>query len=125
MLDPWQQYVLRQGPGHAGGDKWAAFEVGLIVARQNGKGTVLEALELRGAVPVPRRAADPAFGARVQDLAEAFLRVRALIEDNPDFDREVSQVIRTAAGAEAVELKDGKRLRFVARSSGVGPWFHR
>ena len=31
--------------------------------------------------------------------------------------------IRTAAGAEAIELKDGKRLRFVARSSGSGRGF--
>jgi phage terminase large subunit-like protein len=50
------------------------------------------------------------------------LRIRALIEDNPDFDAQVSR-IRTAAGAEAVELKDGKRLRFVARSSGSGRGF--
>jgi hypothetical protein len=28
--------------------KWAAFEVGLNVARQNGKGSILEARELAG-----------------------------------------------------------------------------
>ena len=48
--------------------------------------------------------------------------VAAMIEDNPEFDSQVSR-IRTAAGAEAVELKDGKRLRFVARSSGSGRGF--
>ena len=44
-LDPWQRLVLESGLRRRG-SKWAAFEVALIVARQNGKGTVLEALEL-------------------------------------------------------------------------------
>jgi hypothetical protein len=42
-LDPWQELVLRESLGEREGGKWAAFEVGLIVPRQNGKGTVLEA----------------------------------------------------------------------------------
>src|SRR5262249_56902333 len=54
--------------------------------------------------------------------AEAFLRIRHLIEGSPEFSAEVSR-IRTTTGAEAVELKDGKRLRFVARSSGSGRGF--
>jgi phage terminase large subunit-like protein len=45
VLDPWQRFVLEAGLRRRGG-KWAAFEVCLIVARQNGKGAVLEALEL-------------------------------------------------------------------------------
>jgi phage terminase large subunit-like protein len=120
-LDPWQRFVLESGLRRRG-TKWAAFEVALIVARQNGKGTVLEALELAALFLYPDVRLILHSAHEFKTAAEAFLRVRALIEDNPEFDSQVSR-IRTAAGAEAVELKDGKRLRFVARSSGSGRGF--
>lgn len=47
-LDPWQQYVLRNSLGERPDGRWAAFEVGLIVPRQNGKGSIIEARELAG-----------------------------------------------------------------------------
>jgi phage terminase large subunit-like protein len=121
VLDPWQRLVLESGLRRRGGS-WAAFEVALIVARQNGKGAVLEALELAALFLFPDVRLILHSAHEFKTAAEAFLRIRALIEDNPEFDSQVSR-IRTAAGAEAVELKDGKRLRFVARSSGSGRGF--
>jgi hypothetical protein len=50
-LDPWQQLVLRDSLGENGygpDRKWAAFEVGLVVPRQSGKGECLLARELFG-----------------------------------------------------------------------------
>ena len=47
-LDPWQQLVLTHSLGERPDGKWAAFEVGLVVPRQNGKGSILEARELAG-----------------------------------------------------------------------------
>ena len=120
-LDPWQRLVLEAGLRRRG-SRWAAFEVALIVARQNGKGTILEALELAALFLFPDVRLILHSAHEFKTAAEAFLRIRALIEDSPDFDAQVSR-IRTAAGAEAVELKDGKRLRFVARSSGSGRGF--
>jgi len=121
QLDPWQRLVIESGLRRRAG-KWAAFEVALIVARQNGKGSVLEALELAALFLFPDVRLILHSAHEFKTAAEAFLRIRALIEDRPDFDRKVSRV-RTAAGAEAIELKDGKRLRFVARSSGSGRGF--
>jgi hypothetical protein len=46
VLDDWQQLSLIIGLGETAAGKWAAFMVALIVARQNGKGSILEALEL-------------------------------------------------------------------------------
>ncbi len=120
-LDPWQRLVLEAGLRRRG-TRWAAFEVALIVARQNGKGSVLEALELAALFLLPDVRLILHSAHEFKTAAEAFLRVRALIEDNPRFSRQVSR-IRTAAGAEAVELKNGKRLRFVARSGGSGRGF--
>lgn len=45
-LDPWQCHIMRGSMGETRRDEWAAFEVGLIVSRQNGKGSILEAREL-------------------------------------------------------------------------------
>lgn len=120
-LDPWQAFVLDQSLGERGDGKWAAFEVGLIVARQNGKGTVLEARELAGLF---------LFGEQLilhsahefKTASDAFRRIRGLIEDHPKFSRRVKQ-IRTANGSEMIELKTGQRLRFVARSKGSGRGF--
>ena len=120
-LDPWQRFVLEAGLRRRG-DRWAAFEVCLIVARQNGKGSVLEALELAALFLFPDVRLILHSAHQFKTAAEAFLRIRALIEQNPDLESRVSR-IRTAAGAEAIELKDGKRLRFVARSSGSGRGF--
>jgi phage terminase large subunit-like protein len=121
VLDPWQQLVLRTGLRRRAG-KWAAFEVCLIVARQNGKGTVLEALELAALFLFPDVRLILHSAHEFKTAAEAFLRIRSLIEDRPEFDRRIARV-RTAAGAEAIELKNGKRLRFVARSKGSGRGF--
>lgn len=120
VLDDWQRHVLRKALATRG-TRWAAFEVALIVARQNGKGALLEALEL---------AALFLFGAEMilhsahkfDTSADAFRRILSLIENNPDFDREVQKVIRSH-GSESIELKTGQRLRFVARSSGAGRGF--
>jgi phage terminase large subunit-like protein len=120
-LDPWQRLVLEQGLRRRG-SKWAAFEVCMIVARQNGKGSCLEALELAALFLFPDVRLILHSAHQFKTAAEAFLRIRALIEGNPQFESQVSR-IRTAAGAEAIELKDGKRLRFVARSSGSGRGF--
>jgi phage terminase large subunit-like protein len=42
-LDPWQQFLLTSSLGEREDGKWAAFEVGVVVPRQNGKGGTLEA----------------------------------------------------------------------------------
>lgn len=48
ILDPWQEAWLDDALSETAGGRWAAFEAALIVPRQNGKGSVLEALELAG-----------------------------------------------------------------------------
>lgn len=47
-LDPWQQFVLREALKERVDGRWSAFEVALMVSRQNGKGSILEAIELAG-----------------------------------------------------------------------------
>lgn len=127
ILDPWQQDVLHGGlaeepdptwPGHS---RWVCNEVGLIVPRQNGKGGILEALELAGLFLFE----DDLIlhsAHEFKTAAEAFRRILFLIQNTPDLDKEVDRV-RTSHGDEGIELKTGQRLRFVARSTGSGRGF--
>jgi phage terminase large subunit-like protein len=122
-LDDWQRYVLDVALRVRPDDKWAAFEVCMIVARQNGKGAVLEARELAGLFLDLRDEQLILHSSHeFKTSAEHFRRILALIQGCGELDREVSRV-RTQTGAEAIELRNGKRLRFVARSSGSGRGF--
>src|SRR4051812_49912064 len=49
VLDPCQRLVLDGALGERPDGRWSAFEVGLLVSRQNGKGSILEARGLAGA----------------------------------------------------------------------------
>lgn len=117
-LDPWQQAVLIAMLGERADGKWAAFEVGLTVSRQNGKGAIIEARELAGLFLLGERlilhsAHD--FGTSM----EHFRRLRDLIEGTPELSRRVA-AIRTANGKEGIELTNGQRLQFKARTKGGG-----
>lgn len=122
-LDPWQQHVITHGLGERG-NKWAAFEVGLVVARQNGKGGILEALEL-GALFLYEDVRLIIHSAHQFDTAmEAFQRLLGLIEDTPELSRLVAKrgVVRSH-GQEGIQLKNGKRIRFRTRTSSGGRGF--
>lgn len=124
LLDPWQQLVLRDALGEQAG-RWAAFEVALVVPRQNGKGSVLEALEL-GALFLPDPDAPPPLilhsAHEFKTSAEHFRRMRDLIERSPQLSALV-RIVRTAAGSESIELHSGARIRFVTRTGGSGRGF--
>lgn len=119
-LDPWQEWVLSCSLREDAG-LWSAFEVVLLVPRQNGKGSILEARQLAGLFLLGERL-QVHTAHEFKTCFEHFLRVVALIESSPDLDRQVSRV-RRGAGEQAIELRSGERLRFLARSSGSGRGF--
>lgn len=120
-LDAWQRYALDRILGERPDGQWAARETGLIVPRQNGKGSILEARELAGLF---------LFGEELilhsahefKTAQEAFRRLLLLIEQTPHLARRVAR-IRTSHGEEGIELTTGQRIRFVARSTGSGRGF--
>ncbi len=121
VLDPWQEFVLAASLGEREDGKWAAFEVGVVVSRQNGKGSILEARELAGLFLLGERFI--IHSAHQFDTSlEAFRRLLTLIEDTPDFDRRVKRVVRSH-GEEGIELKGGQRIRFRTRTKGGGRGF--
>jgi hypothetical protein len=121
-LFPWQQLALRTALGERADGKWSAFESALLVPRQNGKGSVIEAYELANLF---------LFGARLiihsahlfPTAQEAFRRLDALIDETPALKAKVKHISRSH-GLEGIELKDGARIRFMARTvSGSGRGF--
>ena len=120
-LDEWQALGLEHALAESSDGRWAAFEVAFILPRQNGKGSILEALELAGLFLLGERLILHSAH-EFKTAVEAFRRVLALIQDTPELDRHVAKV-RTAHGAEGIELRSGARLNFVARSRGSGRGF--
>jgi hypothetical protein len=120
-LDLWQRQVLEAALATRRG-KWASFEVALIVPRQNGKGSILEALELHALYRDPDCRLILHSAHEFKTAKEAFRRITALIEESDLLRAQVAH-IRYTTGEEGVELRDGSRLKFVARSSGSGRGF--
>ncbi len=121
LLDPWQQFVLRNSLGEREDGRWAAFEVGLIVARQQGKGAVLEARELAGLV---------LFGEHLimhtahelKTSMQHFKRLMTLFEATDDLRKRVKRVSRSN-GKEGLTMVSGAELQCLARSKGSGRGF--
>lgn len=121
MLDAWQQLVVQLGLGRTAAQRWAAFQVALIVARQNGKGSILECLELYWLFV----SNEPLIGHSAHEYKtamEAFRRVLFHITNTDWMRKKVKKVINTN-GEEGIELLTGQRLRFLARSKGAGRGF--
>lgn len=138
-LDPWQQIILNGSLAKRSETihnpytdqleyKWAAREVGVMISRQNGKNSVLEARELAGLFLFGERLI--IHSAHQFDTSkEAFERILFLIENTPDLEQEVMRVDRSH-GEEGIVLKKPKgsnlppqRLRFRTRTKGGGRGF--
>lgn len=121
ILDDWQEFVLEHSCGIRDDGMWAAFEVGVDVTRQNGKGGILEARELIGAFEWGEKLVIHSAHEFPTSL-EHFNRLLWLIEDTPDLDQQVKRVSR-AHGEEGIELRNGNRIRFRTRTKGGGRGF--
>jgi phage terminase large subunit-like protein len=113
-LDDWQESLLFEALRVRYDGKWAAFEVGDVVPRQNGKGAIQEARQLAGMFvlgePLQIHTAH-----EFKTCSEHFLRVKSLVEGSDELFEQV-RIIRTGAGEQGIELRSGERLRFLARS---------
>lgn len=117
-LLPWQQIVLRNALGERRGGKWSAFEVALMVPRQNGKNVITIARQLAGLFLFGEQDAvhtahkfKTARGAH-RDLVRAIERV-------PELDELVASKSVSSENT-AVVMNDGRRLDFLARQGGGG-----
>lgn len=135
-LDPWQVLLVCITLATTLG-RLAASTVGALVARQNGKGGWLEAIAifslfeayLTGRVfgTDPKRPGAKNFtlwtAHELKTSDEAYLRVKALIQANDELAAEVVRWDGGLTGQHVIELRDGSRLAFLARSKSSGRGF--
>lgn len=119
-LDEWQWLILRSAMMR-NGDFWAAFTVAVCAPRQNGKNGILEVRELAG----PYLLDEPLVihSAHLADTSkEGFRRLDQLLEANEWLSKDVKHIWRTN-GHEAIEFRNGNRIRFRTRTSSGGRGF--
>lgn len=121
--DDWQDDVLDAWMGRRSNRRWAAATCGLAVPRQNGKNGVIEVRELFGMVELGERFLHTAH--EVKTARKAFLRISGFFENERKFPELAAlvQEVRRTNGQEAVILKNGGSVEFVARSRGSGRGF--
>ena len=118
-LDDWQAWYLTESLSFRQDGRWSALECGLSVPRQNGKGGILEARELAGLFLLEERLLTHTAH-EFKTSHEHFLRLLACLDALPPRYRRLMKAPRMAHGDEAIEMRDGRRLRFLAHSGGSG-----
>lgn len=104
--------------GERADGKWACYEFGLVVPRQNGKGSCLEARELAGLFLLGEELLIHSAHEQATS-SEHFRRLLNLIESVPEFDHRVLKAVR-GKGQEGIELRGGQRIFFKTRTQDGG-----
>jgi hypothetical protein len=107
-LMEWQRYVCIHGHKIRADGRWAHSELGLIMARQQGKSTLMMLRILTGMF-VWGEGLQLASAHRLTTSLETFRQIVALIETHPKLEKEVKK-IRWQHGAEEIELFGNRRF---------------
>ncbi len=107
-LMEWQRYVCIHGHKIRADGRWAHSELGLIMARQQGKSTLMMLRILTGMF-VWGEGLQLASAHRLTTSLETFRQIVGLIETNPKLEKEVKK-IRWQHGAEEIELFGNRRF---------------
>jgi hypothetical protein len=118
VLDEHQRLVIDAMLAVRADGKFAAFEVGVVEPRQNGKGGIQEARELAGVVLLGEKLLIHSAHEYATAL-EAFYRMTALVEEAGI---SVAKV-RNAHGEQGIDFANGARLRYRTRTRGGGRGF--
>ncbi len=124
-LDDWQRWVIENALAERADGRWAAFEVGVVCPRQNGKNFIVEVIQI---------ACIYLFGDetlihsahKFDTSVEHFNRLKWLFENTP----ELSDLLLpgdssfvTSNGKEHIRFRTGQRILFKARYRGSGRGF--
>jgi hypothetical protein len=107
-LMEWQRFVCIHGHKVREDGRWAHSELGLIMARQQGKSTLMMLRILTGMF-VWGEGLQLASAHRLTTSLETFRQIVGLIETNPKLEKEVKK-IRWQHGAEEIELFGNRRF---------------
>lgn len=120
LLD-WQREALLDLCSETRAGRWATPRAGLSAPRQNGKGALFEARELAGLLLFDEQLLIHSAH-EYKTAVEHFRRIRGYFDAFDDLRRRVRRV-STSTAREYIEMRDGKVLRFMARSKQSGRGF--
>jgi hypothetical protein len=133
-FDPWQETVIENSFGVKSDGKWASKEIGVNVPRQNGKGGILEIVELTFVftwLPLLKTQGPKLVIHSAHEFITSqkhFDRVWALVEDTPELLKQVinnqnqQRPIRSH-GHEGFRTKSGCQIEFRSRTKSAGRGF--
>lgn len=120
ILDPWQADILDDWMSRSASGRWAASTCGGSVPRQNGKSLLVQGRAEAGMLLFNEQVI---YTAHLQKTAtETFEEMRDFFE-HPRLLKYV-QDIKTAIGREQIILKNGARIKFLARTRNGGRGQH-
>ena len=120
QLDPWQMDIMDDWLGMTASGKWASTTCGGSVPRQNGKTLLLQSRATAGMLLYGE---EVIYTAHLQKTAtETFEEMREFFE-HPKISKHVKE-IKTALGREQIILKNGARIKFLARTRNGGRGQH-
>ena len=122
-LDPfeWQVNVLTPWLGVDGNGKWTSPACGLAVPRQNGKSLGVVAARCNYGMVV--RGESIIYTAHLQKTATETFEIMRDFFNAPKLKKRV-EVIKSALGREEIRLKNGARIKFLARTRNGGRGQH-
>ena len=119
-LDPWQVDVISDWMAKAADGRWAASTCGGSVPRQNGKSLLVQGRAEAGMLIYGETVI---YTAHLQKTAtETFNEMREYFE-KPALRRHVAE-IKTALGREQIILRNGGKIKFIARTRNGGRGQH-
>ena len=122
-LDPWQRMVVESSFGVKPDGRWASKEVGVNVPRQNGKGAILEAVELTAIFTWKEKFVIHSAHEFITSQKH-FDRVWTLVENTPELLRRVrNQKPIRSHGHEGFKTIDGCQIEFRSRTKSAGRGF--
>lgn len=120
VLDPWQSDILCDWMGRDAAGKWAAPSCGGSVPRQNGKSLLVQGRSIAGMLMFNEAVI---YTAHLQKTAtETFEEMRDFFE-GAKLRGHVAE-IKTALGREQIILRNGARIKFLARTRNGGRGQH-
>lgn len=127
-LFDWQEAAIDAILGLGEDDLWASTNDGVNVARQNGKGVILQAIEAFVAFELGSSLGYSTVMHTAHEFATSLehqLRLEDVIREAPHLHSKVKERggYKHANGQESINLRDGTRIIFKARTRGGGRGF--
>lgn len=120
ILDPWQSAAIYDWMAISQFGKWLNKTCGLSVARQNGKSGLVEARAEAGMLMYNEQVL---YTAHLQKTSTETFEEMANFFDTPQM-RDYVKDIKTALGREQIILKNGARIKYLARTRNGGRGQH-